>query len=129
MRAIAQTVGRPRTQLAFEAVATESSTFLFADIAGFTALTEAHGAEHAVAPVHHVADAAKHALPPAAAEYRRAARDLCGLPGSEGRRRARRRSRLPDGGRSGQGRGSAHPRVQCLLLLLAHVRGRVRADP
>ena len=69
MRAVAQTVGRPRTQLAFEAVATESSTFLFADIAGFTALTEAHGDEHAVALVHDFAEAVKRELPPINGEH------------------------------------------------------------
>ena len=69
MPAIAQTVGRPRTQLAFEAVATESSTFLFADIAGFTALTEAHGDEHAVALVHDFAEAVKRELPPVNGEH------------------------------------------------------------
>jgi class 3 adenylate cyclase/YHS domain-containing protein len=41
-----------------------SATFLFADIAGFTALTEAHGDEHAVALVEEFADAVARELPP-----------------------------------------------------------------
>ena len=44
-------------------MASEASTFLFADIAGFTALTEAHGDEHAVALVDDFADAVKRELP------------------------------------------------------------------
>jgi class 3 adenylate cyclase/YHS domain-containing protein len=40
-----------------------SATFLFADIAGFTALTEAHGDEEAVALVERFAEAVKRELP------------------------------------------------------------------
>src|SRR5215510_3841557 len=45
------------------------ATFLFADIAGFTALTEAHGDEHAVALVEEFAGAVQRELPPIAGEY------------------------------------------------------------
>jgi adenylate cyclase len=45
------------------------ATFLFADIAGFTALTEAHGDEQAVALVEHFADAVRHELPPIGGEH------------------------------------------------------------
>jgi adenylate cyclase len=45
------------------------ATFLFADIAGFTALTEAHGDEQAVALVEHFADAVGHELPPIGGEH------------------------------------------------------------
>jgi class 3 adenylate cyclase len=41
-----------------------AATFLFADIAGFTALTEAHGDEHAVALVEEFAEAVSRELPP-----------------------------------------------------------------
>jgi adenylate cyclase len=46
-----------------------SAAFLFADIAGFTALTEAHGDEQAVALVEQFAEAVKAELPPIGAEY------------------------------------------------------------
>jgi adenylate cyclase len=45
------------------------ATFLFADIAGFTALTEAHGDEQAVALVERFADAVRHELPPIGGEH------------------------------------------------------------
>lgn len=45
------------------------ATFLFADIAGFTALTEAHGDEEAVALVERFAEAVKRELPPVRGEY------------------------------------------------------------
>ena len=47
----------------------DAATFLFADIAGFTALTEAHGDEHAVALVEQFADAVRKELPPIDGEY------------------------------------------------------------
>jgi len=50
-------------------VASDASTFLFADIAGFTALTEAHGDEHAVALVDDFAETVKRELPPIDGEY------------------------------------------------------------
>src|SRR3954447_21692100 len=56
-------------QLAFRVVASDTSTFLFADIAGFTALTEAHGDEHAVALVDDFAEAVKRELPPINGEH------------------------------------------------------------
>ena len=46
-----------------------SAAFLFADIAGFTALTEAHGDEQAVALVEQFAEAVKGELPPIGAQY------------------------------------------------------------
>jgi adenylate cyclase len=46
-----------------------SATFLFADIAGFTALTEAHGDEEAVALVERFAEVVKRELPPVRGEY------------------------------------------------------------
>jgi adenylate cyclase len=45
------------------------ATFLFADIAGFTALTEAHGDEQAVALVDEFAEAVQRELPPVRGEY------------------------------------------------------------
>jgi len=48
-------------------MATGTATFLFADIAGFTALTEAHGDEQAAALVKRFCGAIGAALPPAAA--------------------------------------------------------------
>jgi class 3 adenylate cyclase len=45
------------------------ATFLFADIAGFTALTEAHGDEAAVALVERFAEAVKDELPAVRGEY------------------------------------------------------------
>jgi adenylate cyclase len=45
------------------------ATFLFADIAGFTALTEAHGDEHAVQLVEEFASAVQAELPRVAGEY------------------------------------------------------------
>lgn len=48
---------------------TDAATFLFADIAGFTALTEAHGDEHAIALVEGFAEAVKPELPPIDGEY------------------------------------------------------------
>ena len=45
------------------------ATFLFADIAGFTALTEAHGDEQAVALVAEFAEAVQSELPPVRGEY------------------------------------------------------------
>ena len=45
------------------------STFLFADIAGFTALTEAHGDEQAVVLVEEFAVAVRRELPPVRGEY------------------------------------------------------------
>ena len=50
-------------------MATGASTFLFADIAGFTALTEAHGDEQAVALVEEFAEAVRGELPPIDGEY------------------------------------------------------------
>jgi adenylate cyclase len=50
-------------------VASDASTFIFADIAGFTALTEAHGDEHAVALVDDFAEAVKRELPPIDGEH------------------------------------------------------------
>lgn len=47
----------------------DAATFLFADIAGFTALTEAHGDEHAVALVEQFAHAVRKELPPIDGEY------------------------------------------------------------
>jgi class 3 adenylate cyclase/YHS domain-containing protein len=46
-----------------------SATFLFADIAGFTALTEAHGDEHAVALVEEFAGAVARELPPIGGQH------------------------------------------------------------
>ena len=46
-----------------------AATFLFADIAGFTALTEAHGDEHALALVEDFATAVRAELPPVDGEY------------------------------------------------------------
>lgn len=46
------------------AAAAEPATFLFADIAGFTALTEAHGDEEAAALVAEFSAALKAELPP-----------------------------------------------------------------
>ena len=43
--------------------------FLFADIAGFTALTEAHGDEHAVQLVEEFANAVRAELPRVDGEY------------------------------------------------------------
>jgi adenylate cyclase len=48
---------------------TSAATFLFADIAGFTALTEAHGDEEAVALVADFADEVKAELPSVRGEY------------------------------------------------------------
>lgn len=45
------------------------ATFMFADIAGFTALTEAHGDEAAVALVERFAEAVKNELPAVRGEY------------------------------------------------------------
>src|SRR6476620_7539609 len=45
------------------------ATFLFADIAGFTALTEAHGDEQAVRLVEEFANAVRAELPPVEGEY------------------------------------------------------------
>jgi adenylate cyclase len=45
------------------------ATFLFADIAGFTALTEAHGDQQAVALVDEFAEAVQRELPPVRGEY------------------------------------------------------------
>lgn len=45
------------------------ATFLFADIAGFTALTEAHGDEHAVQLVEEFAEAVQAELPSVDGEY------------------------------------------------------------
>jgi adenylate cyclase len=50
-------------------MANGEATFLFADIAGFTALTEAHGDEHAIALVEGFAEAVKGELPPIDGEY------------------------------------------------------------
>jgi len=50
-------------------VSNDAATFLFADIAGFTALTEAHGDEHAVALVEEFADAVKRELHSLRGEY------------------------------------------------------------
>jgi adenylate cyclase len=46
-----------------------AATFLFADIAGFTALTEAHGDEHALQLVEDFATAVQAELPPVDGEY------------------------------------------------------------
>jgi adenylate cyclase len=51
------------------------ATFLFADIAGFTALTEAHGDEQAVELVEEFANAVQAELPPIAGEYVKAVGD------------------------------------------------------
>jgi len=51
------------------------ATFLFADIAGFTALTEAHGDEQAVELVEEFANAVQAELPRAAGEYVKAVGD------------------------------------------------------
>jgi len=50
-------------------VASDASTFLFADIAGFTALTEVHGDEHAVALIDDFAEAVRRELPPISGEH------------------------------------------------------------
>jgi adenylate cyclase len=47
----------------------ESATFLFADIAGFTALTEAHGDEHALALIGDFCNAIQAALPDASGTH------------------------------------------------------------
>jgi class 3 adenylate cyclase len=46
-----------------------AATFLFADIAGFTALTEAHGDEHALAVVDELAASVRAELPAVGGEY------------------------------------------------------------
>jgi class 3 adenylate cyclase len=51
------------------------ATFLFADIAGFTALTEAHGDEHAVRLVEEFANAVQAELPRVDGEYVKAVGD------------------------------------------------------
>ena len=51
------------------------ATFLFADIAGFTALTEAHGDEHAVQLVEEFANVVRAELPPVEGEYVKAVGD------------------------------------------------------
>jgi len=51
------------------------ATFLFADIAGFTALTEAHGDEQAVELVEEFANAVQAELPRVAGEYVKAVGD------------------------------------------------------
>jgi len=51
------------------------ATFLFADIAGFTALTEAHGDEHAVQLVEEFANVVKAELPRVDGEYVKAVGD------------------------------------------------------
>ena len=51
------------------------ATFLFADIAGFTALTEAHGDEHAVQLVEEFANAVRAELPRVDGEYVKAVGD------------------------------------------------------
>jgi adenylate cyclase len=51
------------------------ATFLFADIAGFTALTEAHGDEHAVQLVEEFANAVRAELPHVDGEYVRTVGD------------------------------------------------------
>jgi class 3 adenylate cyclase len=51
------------------------ATFLFADIAGFTALTEAHGDEHAVQLVEEFAKVVQAKLPPVDGEYVKAVGD------------------------------------------------------
>jgi class 3 adenylate cyclase len=51
------------------------ATFLFADIAGFTALTEAHGDEQAVQLVEEFASAVQAELPPVDGEYVKAVGD------------------------------------------------------
>src|SRR6476619_7109208 len=51
------------------------ATFLFADIAGFTALTEAHGDEQAVQLVEEFANAVRAELPPVDGEYVKAVGD------------------------------------------------------
>jgi len=50
-------------------VGSDAATFLFADIAGFTALTEAHGDEQALELVEQFANAVKRELPPIRGEY------------------------------------------------------------
>ena len=50
-------------------MADSAATFLFADIAGFTALTEAHGDEEAVALVTRFADAVAAELPSVSGEH------------------------------------------------------------
>jgi len=52
-----------------------AATFLFADIAGFTALTEAHGDEHAVQLVEEFANVVRAELPPVEGEYVKAVGD------------------------------------------------------
>src|SRR6185437_14331179 len=47
----------------------DAATFLFADIAGFTALTEAHGDEEAIQLVEDFARAVQNELPQADGEY------------------------------------------------------------
>ena len=51
------------------------ANFLFADIAGFTALTEAHGDEHAVQLVEEFANVVQAELPPVDGEYVKAVGD------------------------------------------------------
>jgi class 3 adenylate cyclase/YHS domain-containing protein len=58
-------VGEADVRARFPQVQSDTAaTFLFADIAGFTALTEAHGDEHAVALVEEFAGAVARELPP-----------------------------------------------------------------
>jgi class 3 adenylate cyclase len=63
-------------------VSSAEATFLFADIAGFTALTEAHGDEQALQLVEEFASAVQAELPRVGGEHirRSATPSCCGCP-------------------------------------------------
>jgi hypothetical protein len=100
------------------------ATFVFADIAGFTAMTEAHGDEEAVALVKAFTEVATRDLEAIEVAHVRQ-RPMFRIP----KPLAPDRPGLPDGSRSGACPRPVVAPGERLLLLLARMRRSVRATP